>query len=370
MFEYAILGKVVTLDNVIEDGVVVVRGDKILYAGEKSEAKLPKDVIDTKGKIIAPGFVDIHCHVGNDFLDTDENDEEVLKKMIQNGTTGILYSLFGSISHEKTLELITLIKNRMEAYKTVLGVHMEGPYLNPLHGSGLFDRPLPSANKKEHDEIIKTNMVKMWTFAPEVPGTDEFLKDIKAAGIVPAIGHTAISAKEVMEIAKEGVEVITHMFCATGDIPAPKYADTKAVSFDHGAMLCDNLFYEIICDKEGCHVPHELIKLLIKTVGIDRVIGITDFVCWEEAGKDVSFVYYKGEERLNGSAMSMLSVARNFSTLGLSLNEVFRVTSYNPSRAIKVDNKMGSLQAGKLANIIITDESFNECKTIVMGKQF
>ena len=353
--EFAVLGRVVLKDEIIEDGAVVVADGRIKYAGRRDGCRLPANVRDTKGKIIGPGFVDIHCHGGDEAA--HESPERMAEYHLEHGTTGLLCSLYRSLGHTKTMEAINKIKESMNTCKNILGVHMEGPYLNPKYGAGYREAKLVKPVKEEYDEIIESGIVKQWTFAPEIEGTDKFLEDITAAGIVPAIGHSEASPERVREVCEKGVRIITHIFDATGySISPTRYEGTKEVSFDQSAMLCDNVYYEVICDKNGIHVRHDMIRLLIKTVGIDKVVAITD--CMKASKDDSDVNFDKGD--LAGSKLTMLKVVRNFLRLGISIPDVFKVASYNPSCAIGVDNIMGSLEPGKLANIVIVDDDFGD----------
>lgn len=357
--EYAVLGRVVLKDEVVDDGAVVVAGNRIKYAGRRDGVQLPANVYDTKGKIVGPGFVDIHCHGGLELA--HESPESMARFHLKHGSTGLLCTLYRDLGHDRTVEAINKIKEGMKSCENILGVHMEGPYLNPRYGAGSREAYLVRPRKEEYMEIIKNGIVKQWTFSPEVDGTDEFLEDIKAAGIVPAIGHSEASPERVREVYRKGARIVTHIFCATGcSISPSRYAGTLEVSFDQAAMLCDDMYYEVICDKNGIHVRHDMIRLLIKTVGIDKIVGVTDCMKAqddEDKDNDDEDINFENGE-IAGSKLTMLKVARNFLNLGLSIPDVFKVASYNPSCAIGVDDIMGSLEPGKLAKIIIVDDDF------------
>jgi N-acetylglucosamine-6-phosphate deacetylase len=364
--EYAVLGRVVLKDEVVNDGAVVVAGNRIKHAGRRDGLQLPSHVYDTKGKIVGPGFVDIHCHGGRE--QAHESPENMAKYHLDHGTTGLLCSLYRDLGYAGTMEAINKIKESMKSCENILGVHMEGPYLNPKYGAGYREAYLIKPCKEKYGKIIESGIVKQWTFSPEVDGTDEFLENITAAGIVPAIGHSEASPERVREVCEKGARVVTHIFNATGcSIFPTRHEGTLEVSFDQAAMLCDNVYYEVICDKNGIHVRYDMIKLLIKTVGIDKVVAITDCAKGQDGDdkeNDGSDVNLDDNGDLAGSKLTMLKVAQNFLKLGLSIPDVFRVTSYNPSCAIGVDNIMGSLEPGKLANIIIVDNDFRSVQLL------
>ncbi|MDR0405558.1 MAG: amidohydrolase family protein [Clostridiales bacterium] len=356
--EYALLGRVVLRDRIIEDGAVVIQGDTILSVGGRRELSLPEAVTDTKGKLIAPGFVDIHCHAGGEYW-AYENPSKMAAYHLRCGTTGLLCTLYRDLGHQQTLQAIEKIQTAMVNQRNILGVHMEGPYLNPKYGAGAGIARVP--NRAEYTEYIKSGIIRQWTFAPELDGTDAFLADIKTAGIVPAIGHSEASPERVYAVCDRGVKIVTHLANATGSSIVPtRYSGTIETSFDHAALLRDDLFYEVICDERGVHVRRDLIKLIIKTAGVDRIVGITDACTGSADGNDVNFL--NGE--IMGSKLTMQKVARNFLKLGLGICDIFKITSFNPACAIGVDGLTGSLDNGKLANLIVTDDRFHAVHVI------
>ena len=212
------------------------------------------------------------------------------------------------------MDAIKKIKAAMKATPNIAGIHMEGPYINPRYGAKKVEQV--TVNRSEYLEIAKSGVIKQWTFAPEVEGTSWFLNDISEFGIVPAIGNSNAS--------------------------------------DNGALLCDNFFYEIICDDMGVHVRPVMMRLAVKTVGLDKIVGITDACTGSEDESDVNIL----DGVLMGSKLTMQRVARNFLCLGYSIPEVMRITSYNPACAILADKTIGSIEIGKKADLIAFDDGF------------
>lgn len=365
---YALLGQVVLGDKIIRDGIIVVEKEKIVYAGEKKDIPIPEKIIDCGDKIIGPGFVDIHCHAGNAFSEEHEPLESVLEYMNAEGTTGVLITLYRSLGHKKTLEAIEEIKGLMKSNKSILGVHMEGPYLNPNYGAVANGETVFAVNKKEYQEIIDKEVVVQWTFSPEVDGTDLFLGDIVKAGIIPAIGHSNADVSQVRRAYENGASIVTHIFDATGCSREPLFGGTLELDFNQAAMLCDNMYYEVICDKNGYHVRYEMLNLLIRTVGIDRVAAITDFTKRGTNGDDVAYENEEKKTGLYGSGLTMRQVAANLKAHGFSVSDIFKMTSENPSKAIKMYDRIGSIEPGKNADLVITDEAFGQIQTVRRGK--
>ncbi len=352
---YTLLGNIVFPDR-LEAGCVCVEAGRIIYAGDPSRAPDTQQTIDTHGGYIAPGFIDIHCHAGGDWW-AHEDPEKMALHHLKHGTTGLLCTLYRDVSHKRILETAATVQSLMAKGSTILGLHLEGPYLNPKYGSGSTGCAEETVDAEKYLPLADTGIVKQWTFAPEVKGAEAFVKDIVSRGIVPAIGHSAASPEEISAAEKNGARIVTHLFDATGSsIDPPRYGGTIEVSFNFGALVCDKFYYEIICDQNGVHVRPELVKLALKTVGVDRIIGVTDACTGDtEDNADVNFV--KGE--LMGSKLTMDCVARNFHALGLTICEVFRVTSLNPAKILGMDGEIGSIEVGKKADLLVLNEKLN-----------
>lgn len=359
--DYTVYGKLLLDDTIIEEGAVAVENGIIKYSGCAVGAPVIGEVIKADS-IIAPGFVDIHCHGGGGkqaYHDT----KHVADHHLSHGTTGMLITFYRDLGHENTVGYINNVKFEMgKAGSNILGVHLEGPYLNPVYGSGgAYETPVDPVKYKEFAE---SGIIRQWSYAPEVEGTDEFLKYIVSMGIVPAIGHSCASPDDVNRAADGGAKIVTHMFDATdASIKPTRWGGTIETTFNCACLLRDELYCEIICDKGGIHVRPEMVKLAIKAAGIDRIVGITDSSYGfnpdgtrpPEDDLDVSFV--NGE--LAGSKLTMDAVARNFKALGLSLIDVFKVVSANPAKAIRMSDVVGSLREGRRGDILIIDEDIN-----------
>lgn len=354
--KYTLLGQIVLPDSILPDGAVCVSDGIIKYVGQRTSAPICGEVFDTKAQLISPGFVDIHCHAGGSFWAYEEP-EAVAQYHLEHGTTGLLLTLYRTLCHKEIMKAINDIKEIMNTTPSILGVHMEGPYLNPVYGSksGIAS----PVEKEKYLEIAHSGIIKQWTFSPEVESTNEFLQDIMFLGIVPAMGHSAASAQQVFEAAKKGVKIVTHLFNATGcSITPTRYHGTQEVSFDMAALLCDTLQYELICDSRGIHVHPELIKLAIKTAGIDKIIAITDCCIGDQSESDVNFI----DEELLGSKLTMDKVSRNLLELGISVPDIFKITALNPAKAIGMNSRIGSITTGYIANLLVLNDKLEIIK--------
>lgn len=359
MKDYTLYGTVVLRDRVVDDGAVSVKDGKIVYAGER--AALPEVIgmaRDLGTKVIAPGFVDIHCHAGGVYS-VHVDPYRASRHHLEHGTTSMLCTIYRGFTTDEYLEFIDRIKAAMPECGNIKGIHLEGPYLNPRYGAEASeegDRPV----RENYMRLAATGMIKQWTSAPEVPGVHDFISDIASCGIVPAIGHSSAGTADVTEACRRGAKIVTHLFDATGKAVDPTtYDGTIEVSFNAACLIQDDMYYELICDEREIHVRGDLVRLAAKCVGVDRLIAITDACEGESDETDVNIV--NGE--LYGSLLTMDRVAKNIRALGFSLPEVFRMTSTTPAAVIGLDG-VGEIAPGYNADFVVLDGDFNVCDVI------
>ncbi len=341
-------GNIVLESEIIENGYLCVNEGKIV--GVYKNAPENAEIIDLKDKYIAPGFIDIHCHASLKNTAFDDI-EEVSLFHLSHGTTSMLLTVYRDFSHEQMVDFIDRVKAYMQSKTNVVGVHLEGPYLNTKKGTGSANAVQLSPDKEKYMQLAKSGLIKNWTCAPEEQGVLQFISDVNKEGSIVAIGHSAASFDQVESAYKNGARIVTHIFDATGtaDYPNP-VAGTEDVSFDEACMLMPDMYYEVICDRNWVHVRREKLRLLIKTVGLDRVVAITDCFMGEDDGQDINFI--NGE--LSGSKLTMDKVASNLFREGYTLSQISKMTALNPAKAIKLD-KVGKIEKDYKADLIVLD---------------
>ena len=253
-----------------------------------------------------------------------EDPRAVAKYHLRHGTTGLCCTLYRDLGADGILAAQEKVKAAMADTPSILGVHLEGPYLNPR-------------------------------YAPEVEGTDGFLADLLRLGIVGSIGHSEASPEQVRRAADSGARCVTHLFDATGSSISPtRWEGTIEVDFNAAALLCDDFYYEIICDSQGVHVRREMLQLTKKLVGASHIIGITDACGGPGGSGDVNFE----DGELMGSKLTMDQVAKNFYAAGFSMSEIAMVTAGNAARLLGIYGEIGSLDSGKRADIVVLSKDF------------
>ena len=340
-------GNIVTKDCVLADSFVTVENGIITFVGKKQPKNT--EIEDYSGKYLLPGFIDIHCHASAENMATD-SPQEVADYHFSHGTTSLLLTFYRDVPHEKLIQCLSQVKSLI-GKSNVFGAHLEGPILNANFGTGSVNKQeLP--DRAKYVKYIESGVVKQWTSSPEVKGVAEMIKDIAAAGIVPSIGHSEASYSQVLKAYNAGAKLVTHIFDATGVTADENTMEgTEDISFDEACMLMDDMFYEVICDKNWVHVKKEKLALLIKTVGIDRVIAITDsFLSDGNLNNDINLI--NGE--LSGSKLTMDNVALNLYNAGYSLPDITKLTALNAAKLFLLSDR-GEIAAGKKADVLLFD---------------
>ena len=350
---YTLYGDVVTGGCIIENGAVAVRDGRILYVGPRDDAPLIGGVQDWTGSYLLPGFIDIHCHAGGEIW-CYEDPRAAAVYHLRHGTTGLCCTLYRDLGIGGILAAQEKVKAAMKDTPSILGVHLEGPYLNPRYGSKPSEKPL-AAVREEYLPLLETGIVCHVTFAPEVEGTEALLADLLRLGIVGSIGHSEASPEKVRRAADGGARCVTHLYDATGASISPtRWDGTIEVDFNAAALLCDDLYYEIICDFMGVHVRREILQLTKKVAGPARIIGITDACGGPGGSGDVNFE----DGELMGSKLTMDQVAKNFYAAGFSLPEIAMVTAGNAAKLLGLYQDRGSIDIDKRADIVALTKDF------------
>jgi len=364
-------GKIVLKNGILENKVIVFDKHIIDICDE-----VPNncEVIDAKGNYVSPGLIDIHIHgcKGFDTMDEDEDAVEVISKgLAETGVTSFLPTTM-TMSLEriyKAFDNIVKAKNKNIKGAKILGAHMEGPFINEKYKGAQN----PKYIYKPSFEFIKdyTDLIKIITYAPEVDTNFEFTKKIKKdTDIVLSIGHTDATYNTAKEAKDLGVTNITHLFNAMTPL---NHRDPGVV----GLALTSDMYCELIADK--IHINKDLFQFVIDNKGKERLVLITDCMragCMHDGEYDLGgqTVYVKDNSarlasgNLAGSVLNLNKAVYNFKeNTNLNIYEAINLASLNPAKSINIDDKKGSLEIGKDADIAIFNEDMDCLATIVEG---
>lgn len=375
--KYIVGGKIVLPEAVVADKALAFDTESGKIVGLVDAVPAGADVIDAKGGYVAPGLVDVHIHgyLGEDTCDAKP---EGIKKMAYgvaaNGVTSFLPTTM-TVAKDEIVAALDAVRSLKEESLTwdgaeILGVHAEGPFINPSKKGAQAEENIlvPDADFiLEHADIIKSV-----TLAPEMDKDHACIKKLAADGrILVSMGHTDATFEEAMSAARDGVNHATHLFNA---MSALAHRNPGVVG---AALASENVSVEVIADT--FHINPGLYSIVAKVKG-DKMVLITD--CTRGGGMpDGEYtlggqpIFLKGIEcrladgTIAGSVLKLNNAVKNvLDHTSLPVNEVFKMASLNPASAIHCDDRIGSLEAGKDADIIITDENINIVTTIKKGR--
>lgn len=371
-------GKVLVDGNLIDADILIVDG-KINYIGRLSSDKYKSvDIIDAKDMIVAPGIIDIHTHGGNGIDINHATVEDILNFSMflsSHGVTGFLPTILTD-THEKMLEIIKNIVKAKRLQKTnakILGIHMEGPFLSKEYKGSMPEELIQncSIDKMKEYEKASEGLIKYVTIAPDNPGAEELIAYLKSKGIVSSMGHSGAEYGQCMRCIDAGITSATHIFNAM----RPIHQHYPSIV---GAALESNIYTEIISD--GRHLHPAIVRLILKTKGVDRVISISDSMM--AAGLPdglyklgINDVVVKG-----GDASLVSDGTRAGSTLILDralknlmeftkrpLEECILTMTMSPANLLGLGNIKGRIDIGYDGDIILLDGNYNIKLTIVEG---
>jgi N-acetylglucosamine-6-phosphate deacetylase len=254
----------------------------------------------------------------------------------------------------------------------ILGIHLEGPFISPKYGAILS--PIRPINPDEYDELLRTvgNRIKLWTFAPELPGADAFTQATAQYGIALSVGHSEATAEMIFAHVRQGLKIGCHTTNACGTTPSPsRYGGTREVGVVEAILVHDDIYAEVIPDSDGVHVRPLMLKLIVKAKGADKVIIITDAM--DVAAVETApmpDIRYDKKNQLSGSKLTMNGAVRNMMHhTGIGWVDAFKMAALNPARAIGLEREMGSIERGKLANLVIVNDDLIVRGVMLHGKR-
>ena len=338
---------------------------------EVSAADKPADEsYDFTGKYVGAGFIDMHTHGagGHAFMNSEVSDVVAgCNYHLAHGTTTIVPTISaGSFETMKTAVLhIDEAKKSGKAKGNILGAHLEGPYLSAKQCGAQCPAFITPPIEADYESLIEEYgaSVIRWTYAPENDENGEFCKYLTDHGVVASAGHTDAKYPDMATAIDNGCNLITHL-----------YSCTSTVTRDHGfrslgviesAYLRDELYVEIIAD--GKHLPPDLIKMIIKIKGTDKVALITDSL--EIAGTDITEGVMSGTEFIVEDGVCKLkdrsAFAGSVATADVLIRTIVNECGFSVPTAVKMLTEVpakilginkGVLAAGKDADIIVFDD--------------
>ena len=337
-------------------------------------------LIDASGSYLAPGFVDIHVHGGNgaDFLDATPEAFQTISKFHVSGGTTSLAPTAATATYQR-LEDVLHTAAAAKAPGRLLPAHLEGPHLSKYR-AGAQDYSLFSEPTAKEIEWIKARASQIGTItvAPELPGALDFIRGCAQAGILMSAGHSEAMDEEMQAAVSFGLRKATHLYNAMGT--AKKIGLFRQAGLLEFALGTPDLYGELVAD--GFHVSPTLMRLAYQAKGANRLILVTDALAGAglPEGADFRLGNYRckvgpgygvleDESAIAGSLARMIDLVRNMTTLAdVPLDEAVRMASLNPAEALGWADRIGSVEVGKYADLILFDDQFRVSCTIVGGE--
>ena len=378
MLTQIINGSVFTPQGWIENGSVLIRDNKILEVTNCDLAVEGAELVDAKGLFIVPGYVCMHAHGGGGH-DFTEATEEAFRKAVEahqkHGATSIFPTMSSSTFDNIRKGTAVCEKLMAEKDSPILGLHLEGPYLNPKRASDEFGDKLCEPNPDDYKTLLEsTNCIKRWDASPEIPGALEFARYLKSKGILAAITHTEAEYPEVKAAFEAGFTHTAHFY--NGMPGFHKCREYKYEGTVESVYLVDDMTIELIAD--GRHLPNTILNLAYKVKGVEKTCLVTAALAYAAADPseinnpnivvEDGVCKSKDHAQLVGSIATMDLLVKNMVKAGVQLEHVLRMVSETPARLMNVYDRKGSLERGKDADILIIDGKQNVRAIWTMGK--
>lgn len=348
-----------------------------------TEEELPFDVeYDAGEDYVSPGFIDMHTHggVGCEMFGSGEDVVKACNFHLMHGTTSICPTISAAPFEimEKSVSEIKKAKADPGLQSNLLGLHMEGPYLSAKQCGAqcpdFITPPLP----EQYESLIREagDLIIRWTYAPENDSEGVFCKYLTEHHILASAGHTDAVYEEMLTAAEKGCKLVTHLYSCTSTIT--RHQGFRKLGVIESAYLLDDMYVEIIAD--GRHLPPELIRLILKVKGSDKVALCTDSLALtgtdvrEGISLNTPFIIedevckLKDRSAFAGSIATADRLVRVMKEeVGITVEEAVKMLTQVPARILGL--KKGSLEAGMDADILIFDENINIRKIFVMGRE-
>lgn len=367
-------GEIIGEASLYRNPGLLIRQGKLYFCGNRAPGV--REVIDADGMYIVPGMIDLHVHGGNDADVLDgriASLEKITSFHAAHGTTGLLLTV-AAASPDKMLAAVRAVVEAKPKIKgaRILGIHLEGPYLNPAFKGVQNEKFLRRPDLAELAELIEAGdgLIRLVTLAPELLGGLEMVAYLASRGIIPSLGHSGADFAEAEAAVRRGLCHVAHFFNA---MPPLHHREPGPVGL---VLTTPGISLEVIAD--GVHVHPSILKLLWKLKGHSLAL-VTDAV--SAAGMPDGEYLFAGQTvkakdgrvtlpdgKPAGSTLTMIGAVRNMIRFaGLSIPQAFRPASLNPARILGLPGK-GRIAAGYDADLVLLNRNLAPQLVLVEGE--
>jgi N-acetylglucosamine-6-phosphate deacetylase len=362
------------------NGLIHAIGTEQEYDIYLSKLEADTKKIDAHGSWVLPGFIDMHVHggYGHDFMDADAEGLDAITRFHgMNGTTTMLATTVTAAKEEldHVLQRIGSYRNQIMPYAQLLGVHLEGPFIN----ANWCGAQNPAFIVPPHPDWLSDwtqrfpGLIRMQTLAPETAGALEYIEALVEHGIIAALGHTDANYEQVNTAIEHGLSQAVHTYNAMRGL---HHREPGAV----GAIMSNPaILGEVIAD--GHHVHPTAIRLLVQAKGPEGVLLITDAMSAAGLGNGeyelggLAVIVRDGVARLKegnslaGSTLTMIDAFRFVvQQVGVSVEDASLMASCNQARQLGIDQITGSLQPGLQADVLLVNSELELERVWIGGR--
>ena len=355
---------------------ILIRNKKIKKIGSFSIPSY-SEIFDIKSKIALPGLIDIHIHGagGSDFGEgTKTALQNMSNSLVKHGITSFIGTTLVDPPNHKNLQLLRKNLDQINTKANILGVHIEGPFINPEKRGGIPENSVYSFSKSNLIEIQNHigKHLKMMTIAPEINKGHKLITELIDQNVIPSMGHTNANYNETKKSLESGINHVSHLFNAMPSLHHRKPGPILSI------VESDQVSAQIISD--GIHIHPGMVNFSFKNLGIERCICISDGIAatglpdgeyeyYNQKYKKHKGAAYYPDGTLIGSATDLMSIMFKFKRYtDCTLQEALATVTKNPARLLGIYGDKGSLAEGKDADIAILDQDNSTYATIVEGK--
>ena len=369
-------------NGVIYTGYEILYGHAVIVENDLIKAVVPEEElphgiqqVNLNGNNLTAGFIDLQLNGCGGVMFNEQTTVETLEIMqatnLKSGTTSYLPTFITS-PDEGMKSAVKVMRDYLAKYRNqALGLHLEGPYLSKekkgVHREEYIREITPEMKTFLCDNA---DVITKITLAAENP-TTQYIADFVEKGIIVSLGHSNATYEVANQAIAKGISFATHLHNAMSPISSGRAMGVV------GAVLDRDLYAGIIVD--GLHVEFGNVRIAKKVKG-DKLCIVTDATA--AAGSDIeSFIFvgktvyvrdgkcYDANGTLGGASVTMIESVQNaVKEVGISLDETLRMCNLYPARAIGVDDHLGSIEAGKIANLTVFTHDFKVIGTAVNGE--
>lgn len=380
MLKQIINGRILTPKGWLEGGSVIIEDNKIKAVSNIDLHIVDAEIIDAKGCYVVPGGIDLHTHGGGgrDFIEGSEDAfRAAVNAHMKHGTTTIYPTLSSSTIPSIEAACQVCQKLMAEENSPVLGLHIEGSYINPKQAGAqnpvLIKAPLPD----EYETLLnKYSCIKRWDVAPELQGSVEFITECRKHGVLTALTCTRATYEDVVAAHDAGLSHAAHFYNAMPVVY--KEHEFKVPGTVESVYALQDMTVEVIAD--GIHVPPVMLNVVYQIKGVEKTALITDSLAYAASEGNVSsepsVILEDGvckladHSALAGSIATMDVLIRTcIHRAEIPMIDVFRMVSETPAKIMGIFDRKGSIEEGKDADIMMFDDDIDLTYVMQMGNE-